>query len=316
MNPTILLIGKTGQIGRDLSTLLPGVGRVTALGRDELDLSNSAEIRRVIRSVHPQLIVNAAAYTAVDKAESEVSLAAAINGEAPRVMAEESKRLGALLIHYSTDYVFDGSKTSPYTEDDLPNPQSVYGRTKLEGERAIQKSGADHLIFRTAWVYAREGRNFLLTILKLATQREELRIVGDQIGAPTWSEQIAIATTRIISMFFNKNGISAMSRAKNSIYHMTAGGETNWFQFAEAILGAARHPSQSAEWVTKATQGLPFITKRVLAITTSDYPTPARRPAYSVLSNVRLESTFGITLPRWHEQLRSIFANSGPSIRL
>ena len=175
MKPSILLIGTNGQVGRELNNMLPRIGEVTALDRQRLDLTQPEEIRRAIRTFHPAFIVNAAAYTAVDKAESEETAAQAINAEAPGVMAEEARKIGAALIHYSTDYVFDGSKTTPYDEDDPPNPKNVYGRTKLAGERAIQASGARHLIFRTAWVYATEGRNFLLTILRLATQREEIK---------------------------------------------------------------------------------------------------------------------------------------------
>ncbi len=176
MIPTILLTGKNGQVGRELASTLPALGNLITVGRDELDLSKPDEIRNLIRKINPQLIVNAAAYTAVDKAESEESLAGAINAEAPGIMAEEAKKLGAALIHYSTDYIFAGLKTTPYNENDAPNPQGAYGRTKLQGEKAIQQVGVDHLIFRTAWVYAREGKNFLLTILRLATQREELRM--------------------------------------------------------------------------------------------------------------------------------------------
>jgi dTDP-4-dehydrorhamnose reductase len=311
MTATILLIGKNGQIGRELSKILPGIGKVVALGRDDLDLSKPDHIRNSIRSLRPHLIVNAAAYTAVDKAESEEPLATAINGRAPGIMAEEAKKIGAALVHYSTDYVFDGLKTSPYMEDDQPNPQSVYGRTKLEGERAIQHCGVPHLIFRTAWVYAREGRNFLLTILRLATQREELRIVSDQIGAPTWSEEIARATMRILAKSLaRESGDPAVLSSVSGIYHMTAQGQTSWFQFAEMILEEARNESQRAEWIKKTTAELPLITKRVIPILSAEYPTPARRPAYSVLSNARLANTFNMKLPDWQEQLHSIFAKT------
>jgi dTDP-4-dehydrorhamnose reductase len=310
MTSTILLIGKNGQVGRELNAMLPRLGAVVSLGRNELDLSRPNEIRNVIRSVRPQLIVNAAAYTAVDKAETEESLASAINGKAPGVMAEEGKRIGALLVHYSTDYVFDGSKTSPYSEDDLPNPQSAYGRTKLEGEHAIRQTEAPHLIFRTAWVYAREGRNFLLTMLKLATKREELRIVADQCGTPTWSHEIAGATVQILSRHFSSGSTQNSLPVPSGIYHMTAGGITNWFRFTEAILDEARRARPNTDWIVAATEGLPFITKHVVAITTAEYPTPARRPAYSVLSNERLAKTFETSLPDWREQLRTVFAQS------
>jgi dTDP-4-dehydrorhamnose reductase len=310
MIPTILLTGKNGQIGRELATMLPTVGNLVAVGRDELDLSKPDEIRNLIRKINPQLIVNAAAYTAVDKAESEESLATAINAQAPGIMAEEAKKLGAELVHYSTDYVFAGLKTTPYNEDDAPNPQSVYGRTKLQGEKAIQHAELDHLIFRTAWVYAREGKNFLLTILRLATQREELRIVSDQIGAPTSSHEIAAATTKILMQLFahekRKHPLSKVS----GTYDMTAAGETSWAGFAEAILEHARSHPPSAPWYAAATNNLPLIAKRVVHVTTAEYPTPARRPAYSVLSNRSLADTFQTHLPDWRAQLRSIFAAS------
>jgi dTDP-4-dehydrorhamnose reductase len=290
--------------------MLPRIGNVVALGHAELDISKPDHIRNLIRSVKPQLIVNAAAYTAVDKAESEVSLATAINAQAPGIIAEEAKNIGASLVHYSTDYVFDGSKTTPYSESDAPNPQSVYGRTKREGEIAIHQSGVDHLIFRTAWVYAREGKNFLLTILRLATQREELKIVRDQIGAPTASHEIAAATSRIIGKLFTSKGDKSPFATVSGTYHMTAAGETSWAGFTEAILDHARSYSARAPWFVAATNNLPLIAKRVVPISTAEYPTPARRPAYSVLSNRSLAETFQTHLPDWRTQLRSIFAGS------
>lgn len=310
MIPTILLTGKNGQVGRELAVMLPTVGNVIAVGRDDLDLSKPDDIRNLIRKINPQLIVNAAAYTAVDKAESEESLASAINAQAPGIMAEEAKKIGAALVHYSTDYIFAGLKTTPYNENDAPNPQSVYGRTKLQGEKAIQHAEVDHLIFRTAWVYAREGKNFLLTILRLATQREELRIVFDQIGAPTSSHEIAAATTKILSQLFaHEKRTHPLSKASGT-YHMTAAGETSWAGFAEAILEHARTHPPSAPWYAAATNNLSIIAKRVAHITTADYPTPARRPAYSVLSNRSLADTFQTHLPDWRAQLRGVFASS------
>ena len=308
MKPTILLIGTNGQVGRELNSRLPRIAEVTPLDRQRLDLTQPEEIRRAIRALHPAFIVNAAAYTAVDKAESEESLARAINAEAPAVMAEEAKKIGASLIHFSTDYVFDGSKISPYVEDDPPNPQNVYGRTKLEGERAIQASGAAHLIFRTAWVYATEGRNFLLTILRFATQREELRIVRDQIGAPTLSSEIAAATTNILAQVRDNEHRSFSLADLSGIYHMTAGGETSWYDFATAILEEAAASSAASPWFAAATSSLPLIARRVIPIATKEYPTPARRPAYSVLSNARLNRTFSLQLPDWRKQLHSVFA--------
>jgi dTDP-4-dehydrorhamnose reductase len=308
MKPTILLIGTNGQVGRELNSRLPRIAEVTPLDRQRLDLTQPEEIRRAIRALHPAFIVNAAAYTTVDKAESEESLARAINAEAPAVMAEEVKKIGASLIHFSTDYVFDGSKISPYVEDDPPNPQNVYGRTKLEGERAIQASGAAHLIFRTAWVYATEGRNFLLTILRLATQREELRIVRDQIGAPTLSSEIAAATTNILAQVRDNERRSFSLADLSGIYHMTAGGETSWYDFATSILEEAAASSAASPWFAAATSSLPLIARRVIPIATKEYPTQARRPAYSVLSNARLNRTFSLQLPDWRKQLHSVFA--------
>jgi dTDP-4-dehydrorhamnose reductase len=309
MKPAILLIGTNGQVGRELNIMLPRVGEVTALDRQRLDLTQPEEIRRAIRTFHPAFIINAAAYTAVDKAESEESVARAINAEAPGVMAEEAKKIGATLIHYSTDYVFDGAKTTPYAEDDPTNPKNAYGRTKLEGERAIQASGARYLIFRTAWVYATEGRNFLLTILRLATQREEIKIVRDQIGAPTLNSEIAAATTNILARISSAEGGLRSSPDVSGIYHMTAGGETTWYDFTNAILEEAAKTPESAHWFAAATSGLPFIVRRVIPITADEYPTPARRPAYSVLSNARLNRTFSLQLPDWRKQLQSVFAN-------
>jgi dTDP-4-dehydrorhamnose reductase len=307
MRPPILLIGTNGQVGRELHKLLPRVGEVTPLNRQQLDLSKPEDIRSAIRGLRPALIINAAAHTAVDKAESEPDLARAINTEAPGVMAQEAKKIGALLVHYSTDYVFDGRMNTPYKEGDPTNPQNVYGKTKLEGERAIQTSGAEHLIFRTEWVYGAEGRNFLLTILRLATQREELKIVCDQVGAPTWSREIAETTTRILSRIFGQEGSSLSPAGVSGIYHMTAGGETTWYDFAKAILEEAQAIEPSTPWFAAATSGLPVITRRVSPIPAVEYPTPARRPAYSVLSNERMAGAFSMRMPDWRSQLHSVF---------
>lgn len=307
--PSILLLGKTGQVGRELVPLLDGMGQLTSLDRRQLDLSQPDEIRRVIRGVLPDLIVNAAAYTAVDRAESEEPAARAVNAVAPGIMAEEAEQLGALLVHYSTDYVFNGAKRAPYEEDDPPDPINAYGRTKLEGERLIQQSGSAYLIFRTAWVYAREGRNFLLTVLRLAAEKEELRIVQDQTGAPTSSREIAAATATALSQICStKNGASPWSATKG-IYHVTAAGETTWYDFAENILKLASSRSCSADWFRAATANRPLIARKIVPIATAEFPTAARRPAYSVLANRRLKHAFGITLPHWEMQLRSVFSD-------
>jgi dTDP-4-dehydrorhamnose reductase len=311
MKPRILLIGKNGQVGHDLRQLLPAYSELTAVDRQQLDLAAPDAIRRTVQEIRPQIIINAAAYTAVDQAEQDEPSARAINSIAPGILAEQAKQIGAALIHYSTDYVFDGTKTTPYEENDLTNPLGAYGRTKLAGEQAIRDSGAAHLIFRTAWVYSTRGKNFLLTILRLATQREELRIVKDQIGAPTSSHELAEATAKVVSQ------LSAMKNASmeenladlGGTYHMTAGGATNWSAFAMAILDRASGSVEGKKpaWLLTALNGAPLVTRRVAAITTAEYPTPARRPPYSVLSNERLEKTFGIRLPDWNTQLRRVF---------
>jgi dTDP-4-dehydrorhamnose reductase len=307
--PSILLLGKTGQVGRELAPLLDRLGQLTSLGRQQLDLSQPDEIRRVIRSVGPDVIVNAAAYTAVDRAESDEMAARAVNAVAPGIIAEEAKQLGALLVHYSTDYVFDGAKRTPYDEDDPPNPINAYGRTKLEGELAIQHAGCAYLIFRTAWVYAREGRNFLLTVLRLAAEKEEVRIVRHQVGAPTSSREIAAGTANVLSQIGSSTNSASSWIATEGIYHMTAAGETTWYDFARRILELASIQSRSADWLRAATGNRSLIARKIVPITTAEFPTPARRPAYSVLSNRRLKQAFGISLPHWDVQLRSVFSD-------
>jgi len=307
--PRILLIGKAGQVGRELAPFLDRMGELTSLDRRQLDLSKQDEIRRVVRGMLPNLIVNAAAFTAVDRAESDEPAAQAINAVAPGILAEEAKQLGALLVHYSTDYIFDGTKRSPYEEDDRPNPINAYGRTKLEGERAIQQIEPSYLIFRTAWVYGREGRNFLLTVLRLAAEKEELRIVRDQTGAPTSSREIASATAKVLSQICSTaNGASPWTATKG-IYHMTAAGETTWYDFAERILELAVSQSRGGEWFRAATGDRPLVARRIVPIATAEFPTPARRPAYSVLANKKLSDTFGVSLPHWEMQLRSVFTD-------
>jgi dTDP-4-dehydrorhamnose reductase len=275
----ILLTGRNGQVGWDLARLLPALGEVRATDRAELDLASADSIRRAVRDAKPNVIVNAAAYTAVDRAESEMELAMRINGEAPGVLGEEAKRLGALLVHYSTDYVYDGEKAGAYVESDPTHPVSAYGRSKLAGEQAIAASGCRHLVFRTCWVYAPRGRNFLLTILKAARERPELKVVDDQNGAPTSSAAIAAATKRAIG----KGG-------GEGIYHLSAAGRTTWHGFAQAIVQAAG------------------LATPVKAIPTSEYPTPARRPRNSVLDNSKLKKDFGIALPDWRDGMREVLA--------
>ena len=312
MKARILLVGKNGQVGHDLAQQLPAVAQVVAVDRQQMDLSSPEIVRRTIRDVRPALIINAAAYTAVDQAEKDPPAAHAINADAPALLATEAKQIGAALIHYSTDYVFDGTASSPYSETDPTNPINVYGLTKLAGEQAIRDSGVAHLIFRTAWVYSTRGKNFLLTILRLATQREELRIVQDQIGAPTSSREIAEATAEIVSQLAAAAGGSIQESLARftGTYHITAGGTTNWHEFAESILKAAAgtiKEKKLSPWFRAALNDGSLITKRVIPITTADYPTAARRPAYSVLSNALLEKTFRVQLPEWREQLSRTF---------
>ncbi|MFB4391647.1 dTDP-4-dehydrorhamnose reductase [Pseudomonas sp. LS_2] len=266
-----------------LQTELTGLGEVHALGRSRLDLAHPEQLREPLRQLAPDLIVNAAAYTAVDQAESEPNLAFAINAESPRVLAEEAARLGVPLIHYSTDYVFDGAKPTPYDEDDTPNPLGVYGASKLAGERAIAAVGGDHLILRTSWVYSLHGRNFLLTMQRLLQEREQLRVVDDQIGAPTWAVSLASSTRALIERW------QAGQAGAWGTYHLTAQGHISWFGFAQAI---GQH--------LKA-QGLPCA--ELLPIPSSDYPTPAQRPLNSRLNCSRLAQQWHVTLPDWRQAL-------------
>jgi dTDP-4-dehydrorhamnose reductase len=284
----ILLTGTNGQVGYELQRQLHDMGEIVALGRDQMDLSDLDEVREVIRSVKPSLIINPAAYTAVDHAELNAELALRVNAEAPEVMAEEARKLGAAMIHYSTDYVMDGTKCTPYTEEDQPSPRSVYGRTKLAGDEAIQAAGIPHLILRTSWVYGRRGKNFLMTMLRLAQERDELRIVGDQHGTPTWCRTIATATAQILKQASAAEDAQQWWREKGGLYCLTAQGKTTWHGFTQEIMTNA---------------GLPK-TPRVIAINTKDYPTFAERPAYSVLSCSKLEKAFGLTPPPWEQGVR------------
>ncbi|WP_321783594.1 dTDP-4-dehydrorhamnose reductase [Paraburkholderia sp. J94] len=292
---TILVTGINGQVGFELLRSLQGLGRVVGCDRAALDLDNPDAIRRVVREVKPTIIVNPAAYTAVDKAESDVEGATRLNVQAPAVLAEEAKQLGAALVHYSTDYVFDGTKDSPYVETDAVNPQNVYGRTKLEGEQAIAASGCDHLILRTSWVYGRRGKNFLLTMLKLGAEREELSVVADQIGAPTWSRTIATTTAHVVAqgLAAQRSGNTNWWRERSGVYNLTAAGATSWHGFTEAILGIAMGDKAP----------------KVLPIPASEYPVPAKRPANSRLAGDKLAQTFGLRLPQWDEALRLCLAN-------
>jgi dTDP-4-dehydrorhamnose reductase len=302
MRTKILLIGKNGQVGTELASSLPALGEVVSLDRQQLDLSVPSDIRETITAIRPTIIVNAAAYTAVDRAESDKPLARAINTDAPAIIAEQAKKIGAGVVHFSTDYVFDGLNSSPYKEDDQTNPKNVYGRTKLAGEQAIREAEVPHLIFRTSWVYATRGRNFLLTILRLATERNELRIVDDQCGAPTWCRAIAEATTSILGRQFQRHVGEPWLNDVSGTYHMTAAGVTTWCGFARAIL---EDVSPEFPWVKDVTHGRSFTVREVVPIGTAEHPTPAHRPAYSVLCNSRLSRVFGLQLSNWRAQLRS-----------
>jgi dTDP-4-dehydrorhamnose reductase len=309
MKPVILLVGKTGQLGSELYRLLPALGEVVAPDRQQLDLVSPDHICRIVREVRPQLIVNAAAYTAVDAAESDEARAHAVNAEAPALLVDEAKRLGATLVHYSTDYVFDGKKTEPYNEADPTNPLNVYGRTKLAGEEAVRSSGVPHLIFRTSWVYAMRGKNFLLTILRLATERTELKIVCDQTGSPTCASDLAVATTKILTSIYERGAATSGFARVAGTYHMTASGQTTWYDFAKAILEeASAAATEKKSRVASVTNGLPLITRRVLPIPSDQYHSAARRPAYSVLSNSRCARTFGFALSAWRIQLQECLA--------
>jgi dTDP-4-dehydrorhamnose reductase len=278
----ILLTGGAGQLGWELRRTLAIFGEVAAPPHEVLDLASADSIVAAVRGIRPDLIVNAGAYTAVDKAESESALAMKINGEAPRVLAEEAAARKAALIHYSTDYVFDGRKKEPYLEDDVPAPLNVYGRTKLAGEQAVVAAQPAHLVFRTSWVYAPRGRNFLLTMLRLAGERKELKIVDDQVGSPTSARLIAEATAVAVAKSFAGGALDTdRFRQMGGLYHLTAAGHTTWYGFAQAIL------------LNKAGMA------KLSPIPTSGYPTPARRPQNSVLDNGRLERQFGFALPNW-----------------
>jgi dTDP-4-dehydrorhamnose reductase len=273
----VLLTGVTGQVG---SALLPRLAAhdVLAAPHAELDLADPASITRVVRAAKPDVIVNAAAYTAVDRAEAEPALAMKINAEGAALLAEEAKRSGALLVHYSTDYVFDGEKAEAYVEDDRPNPLGVYGASKLAGERAIVASGCRHAILRTSWVYAARGSNFLLTMLRLAKERPELRVVNDQFGAPTSADAIADGTLRLL------NGNA------EGVFHVTCAGRTSWHGFAEEIVRCAG------------------LAAAVTPIATAEYPTAARRPRNSVLDNAKLEKALGWKMPEWRAEARRVIA--------
>ncbi len=294
--PHILILGSAGQLGTELQRSFSTLGQILAVDKERFDLSNPDQVRDAVRESAPDIILNAAAYTAVDRAESEPDLAMAVNAKAPEVLAEEANRMGALLVHYSTDYVFDGTKSGAWEETDAPNPLSVYGASKLAGEQAIAAAGGRYLIFRTSWVYGPHGKNFLLTMLRLGRERDRLNIVDDQIGAPTTSIELADATRTIV------DGVMASRfgppEAWAGIYHMTCGGVISWCGFAKAIFERAQ----------------PILNGKIAQVSpipTSAYPTPARRPRNSVLSNEKLFSRFGVKLREWESALDAVMHRLG-----
>lgn len=286
----ILLLGKHGQVGWELQRSLAPLGPLVAYGRKECDIADVAGLRAAIKDVRPRLIVNAAAYTAVDRAEQEQELAMRVNGEAPGVMAEEALRLGAPLIHYSTDYVFDGEKADPYVETDEANPQSVYGFGKLAGEQAIARTGARAIVFRTSWVFGERGGNFVRTILRLAKERDALRVVADQFGAPTPAALIADVTAHVIARS-DSEGWSAQSGT--DIYHLTAANPVTWHAFAVSIVTMARKLGIELRLTPEAIEAIP----------TEAYPLPAKRPKNSRMSSARLEHRFSLVMPDWSPYL-------------
>jgi dTDP-4-dehydrorhamnose reductase len=281
----VLLIGAKGQVGQELQLTLLQLGEVISIGREELDLTNSEKISQLIREIHPDYLVNAAAYTAVDKAESEPELAYYINAKAPKIMAESAEKIQAKFLHISTDYVFDGRKNTPYLETDLTNPLGVYGQSKLRGEEEIKTVNSQAIILRTAWVYGSYGKsNFVKTMLRLGKEREELKVVVDQVGSPTWAKDIAAAITHLLINADNPAGI----------YNFTNSGIASWFDLTKAIFEEAK------------ISGIPLKIQRVIPITTAEYPTPAARPAYSVLSGQKISQQLGYIPSYWRDSLKAM----------
>lgn len=286
---SILLFGANGQLGTKLKSLLSTRGNVRALTVSDFDLRDLDKLRTLTLQAKPDLIVNAAAYTAVDAAETDADNVRLVNAEAPCVMAEVANECGALFLHYSTDYVFDGAATTPYTEESPARPLGAYGASKLAGEQAVAASGAAAVVLRTAWLYSNRGKNFLNTMLRLAAERDELRVVNDQFGCPTYADLVAEASVQMLDGLFD-NG--ALRRERCGLYHLSCGGETTWWNFAKRIIELSGFGKRV----------------RVLPIGTADYPTAARRPVYSVLSNAKLERVFGIQLPDWEQGLKRCLA--------
>ncbi len=297
----ILILGRQGQVAWELQRTLASLGNITVFGSQDLDLASPDMIRTQVRSIQPDIIVNAAAYTAVDKAETESDLCMSINAVAPGILAELARESQALLVHYSTDYVFDGTKIGAYLETDPTNPLSVYGASKLAGEQAIIQVDCAHLIFRTTWVYGNRGKNFLQTILRLAASAKELKIVADQIGSPTWSRSISEATAQIIAQCRHDRWRSRSNGASGvrGLYNLSAAGETSWHGFANQIVDRSRSIDPE----------LQLAIEQILPIPATDYPTAAQRPANSVLDNSKILADFGVQLPDWQVSLEQCLEN-------
>ncbi len=291
----ILLTGKNGQVGFELQRALAPLGEIVAVDQSDCDLADAAVIRQLVVATQPDIIVNPAAYTAVDKAETDQVRAQAINGAAPGVFGEAAAKIGALVVHYSTDYVFEGDKAGFHTEDDIPAPRSVYGKTKLAGEQSLAASGARHLTFRTSWVFGAHGANFAKTMLKLAAERASLKVVADQFGAPTSAALIADVTAQVLGQYLCRPA-SPDFHFPFGLYHLVAAGRTNWHEYAQAVVQAAQ----------AAGKPLKLRPDDVQAITTADYPLPAPRPANSCLDTMRLRETFGLCLPDWRQGLQHV----------
>jgi len=284
----ILLTGKTGQIGEELNNIVGDLGNLITVDKEQLDLSKPNSIEPVILDIKPDIIINPAAYTAVDKAEEEPDLAMTVNAIAPGLLAKAARKVGAGLIHYSTDYVFDGCSTIPYKEEDPPNPLNVYGKTKLAGEKALAEAGVPFLIIRTGWVYSLHGKSFLRTIKKLAEEKDIIQVVDDQIGAPTWARSVALKTHQILKQCLNKKWLETKDSSLSGIFHLTCQGKTSWHGFAREVLN-----------MSNTSQNI-----KLIAIPTSDYPAPATRPHNSLLNNEKIQRVFGLDMPHWEDALK------------
>ena len=284
----ILLTGKTGQIGEELNNIVGDLGNLITVDKEQLDLSKPNSIEPVILDIKPDIIINPAAYTAVDKAEEEPDLAMTVNAIAPGLLAKAARKVGAGLIHYSTDYVFDGCSEIPYKEEDPPNPLNVYGKTKLAGENALAEAGVPFLIIRTGWVYSLHGKNFLRTIKKLAEEKDIIQVVDDQIGAPTWARSVALKTHQILKQCLNKKWLETKDPSLSGIFHLTCQGNTSWHGFAREVLNMSNTSKNI----------------KLIAIPTSDYPTPAVRPPNSLLNNEKIQKVFGLDMPHWEDALK------------